>query len=731
MTGSDLALLATGRAQFTGDLPLPPGSLHAQPATSPHAHARFTRVQTAAALAEPGVLAVLTAADVPGTNDVGNLVHDEPLLAEAEVRCVGEPFALVIAESPDAAWRAARLVDADWELLPAILDAREAAARGQLIEPPRIIASGAVDAAWADCTTVVEGSVRLGSADHVYLETQCALAVPTDSGLVVHSSTQSPSATQAAIARVTGLPMSAVEVDVARLGGGFGGKEDQATEWASCAALAAVHTGRPVRLWLDRSDDLRITGKRHPYTADYRLGLDAAGHFLAYEATLYQDAGCLTDLSPAILERSLFHATNAYAIRHVRVTGISCRTNLPANTAFRGFGAPQGMFVIEAAIRTAARALGVPPEELQARNLLTDGDVLHYGQVVENARATQTWTELAARRDPAAVRTEIDAWNATGPRVRRGMAMLPICFGIAFTATLLNQAEALVHIYLDGTVGVTTGAVEMGQGVNGKIRTVVARTLGIGEDSVRIESTNTLRVANVSPTAASTGADLNGLAAREACLAILANLPDGGVWLDRVKTAYAQRRSLSALAHYATPNVAFDHATNQGTPFRYHVFGAALVEAEVDVLLGTGRIERVTLVHDCGVSLDELTDRGQIEGALVQGIGWMTTEEIRHDADGRLLTDTLATYKVPDLPDAPEIDVHLLGEPNPVGLLNSKAVGEPPLVYGLGAFFALQDAIASYAPAAAHVFTTPLTAERIFGLLHGRPFADEPRHGQT
>jgi xanthine dehydrogenase large subunit len=635
------------------------------------------------------------------------------------VHCVGQPFALVIADSQDAAWQAARLIDADWEPLTAILDAGRAAEAGALIGPPRTIARGDVDAAWADCTTVVEGSVRLGSADHVYLETQCALAVPVDDGLVVHSATQSPSAVQAAVARVTGLPMNAVEVDVVRLGGGFGGKEDQATEWACCAALAAVHTGRPVRVWLDRTDDLQITGKRHACTADYRLGLGADGRFLAYQATLYLDGGCATDLSPAILERSLCHATNAYAVPHVRVTGVSCRTNLPANTAFRGFGAPQGIFVFEAAIRTAAHALGVPPEELQARNLLTDGDVLPYGQVIESSRGVRTWAELVAIREPQRLRAAIDDWNATGPRVRRGMGMVPICFGIAFTASQLNQAEALVHVYLDGTVTVTTGAVEMGQGVNGKLRTVVARTLGIGEDAIRVQSTNTLRVANLSPTAASTGADLNGGAVREACLSIVADLPDGDVWLERVQAAYAQRRSLSALAHYATPGLSFDHTTNQGEPFRYHVFGAALVEAEVDVLLGTGRIERVTLVHDNGESLDELTDRGQIEGALVQGIGWMTTEEVRRDAKGRLLTDTLATYKVPDLPDAPEIDVHLLGELNPLGLLNSKAVGEPPLVYGLGAFFALQDAIASYAPGAAGVFTAPLTAERIFCLLHG------------
>lgn len=717
-------LLATGRARFTGDLPLPVGCLHALPATSPHAHARFTRVETAAALAEPGVVAVLIAADVPGENEVGNLVPDDPMLAEGEVDCVGQPFALVIAESSEAAWRGAQLVTADWQPLPAVFDPRQAFAAGQVIQPPRTLSSGDVDRAWRDCTTLVTGTVDLGGAEHAYLETQCALAVPTDAGgLVVHSGTQSPSVVQAAVARCCGLPMRAVEVDVARLGGGFGGKEDQATLWACLAAVAAARSHRPVRVWPERRDDVRITGKRHPYQADFRLGLDADGRFVAYEATLFQNAGCTTDLSPAILDRSLYHATNAYAVPHVRVTGISGRTNLPSNTAFRGFGAPQGIFVFEAAIRAAARELGVSAEELQRRNLVGDGDVLPYGQTIAAARAVATWDRMAEVRSPAAVRAEIDAWNATGPRVRRGMAVVPVCFGIAFTATLLNQAEALVHVYADGSMAITTGAVEMGQGVAAKIRTVAARTLGVPVDLITVASTNTLRVANVSPTAASTGADLNGAATREACRTILASLERVAgagtmTWHQRVQAAYAQRLPLSALAHYATPGLVVDPVTHTGHPFAYHVFGAALVEASVDTLLGVGRVDRVTVVHDCGTPLDERIDRGQIEGAIVQGIGWMTSEEIRHDADGRLLTDTLATYKVPDLPSAPPIEVHLLGEPNPVGLLNSKAVGEPPLVYGLGAFFALQDAIAAHSPEAGSQFVAPLTSERIFGLLH-------------
>lgn len=718
MTRPDLTSLAQGRARFTADLPLPDGCLHAEPVPAPHAHAGFHAVDAAPALARPGVLAVLTAADIPGRNDVGTL-GPEPVLADGQVHCVGQPFALVVAETPDAAREAAGLVTADWTPLPAVVDAADAT---ELIGPVRTLACGNVDDVWPSCATVVAGTVALGSADHAALETHCALAVPTEDGLLIHSATQSPSTVQVAVARVLGLPQHVVQVDVDRLGGAFGGKEEQATWWAALAALAARSTGRPVRLLLSRADDLRLTGKRHPQTARFRLGLDAEGRFVAYQVDLSQDAGCSTDLSPSILERAALHATAAYRIPNVRVTARSVRTNTPSNTAFRGFGAPQAIFVLEAALRAAARAMGVPPESLQARNLLADGDTFPSGQQVRRARGRLSWDELVTRRDPETVRGEIDAWNATGPRRRRGMAVVPLCFGIAFTSTTLNQASALVHVHHDGSVNVSTGAVEMGQGVAGKIRAVVACTLGIDERLVRVEPTSTSRIANMSPTAASTGSDLNGSAAREACLTILAGLPElapGAPWSQRVGAAYATRRPLSALAHFATPGLQQLDATGHGTPFRYHVFGAALIEASVDVLLGTGRVDRVTIVHDIARSIDPLTDRGQVEGAVVQGIGWMTTEEVVRDASGRLLSDSFATYKVPDLHDAPELDVTLLDEPNPDGLLGSKGVGEPPLVYGLGAFFALQDAIASYAPQAALDFTAPLTAERIFGLLHG------------
>ena len=745
MTYSSLALLARGEARFTGDLPLPPGTLHAMVATSPQAHARFNGIDRSAALAEPGVVAVLTAADIPGTNDIGNLFRGEPLLAADTVHCVGEPYALVVADSADAAWRGAQKLRAEWQPLPAIFDVRAAYAAGQLIQPPRTFALGDVDAAWASCTTVVSGRIELGSAEHVYMETQCALAIPRDDGgLKIHSATQSPSGVHKAVAAISGLPMHLIEVEVERLGGGFGGKEEQATPWACLAALAALRLRRPVRLQLDRPDDMRLTGKRHPYSADYRVGLDAQGNFLAYEATLYQNAGCTADLSTAILERSLLHATNAYRLPNVRVTAASCRTNLPSNTAFRGFGAPQAIFVLEAAIRRAARQLGIAPESLQRQNLLHTGDAFPYGMTAADDRATACWDELSSHFDLAGRQQAVAQFNASGGPLRKGLTVVPVCFGISFTATLLNQAEALLHVYADGSVSITTGAVDMGQGVQHRIRRVVALTLGVDEARVHVASTSTRSVANVSPTAASTGADLNGEAARQAALRILAGLrplaaellacPPAAVvfahdaatqadgrriaWPELIVAAYARRVPLSALAHYATPGLHFDPSANQGRPFAYHVLGAALVEATVDVLRGTGRIDRVAVVHDVGLSLDPTLDRGQIEGAIVQGIGWMTSEEILYDENGRLLTDTLASYKIPDLYDAPAIDIRLRQDAGAAGLLGSKAVGEPPLIYGLGAYFALRAAMAAWRPLPDEVQQTPLTAERIFTQLH-------------
>jgi xanthine dehydrogenase large subunit len=541
--------------------------------------------------------------------------------------------------------------------------------------------------------------------------------------------------------------MNLVAVEVFRLGGGFGGKEDQATAWAAMAALAAHRLRRPARLVLDRQEDMRLTGKRHPYSSDFRIGLDREGRILAYEVTFYQNAGAAADLSPAILERTLFHASNSYRIPNVRATGISCRTHLPPFTAFRGFGAPQAMFVLEAAIFQAAERMGVDPAVLQEKNLLSEGDEFPYGQKVKACRARRCWGEAASAFGLEAARERVRRYNAEHALSRKGLALMPVCFGISFTTTFLNQAGALVHVYTDGSVSVSTGAVEMGQGVNNKILLVAGRTLGIAQRRLRMESTCTRRVANTSPTAASTGADLNGKAAELACLEIRSRLLNvaaaalsvGSVaameirqetvfykgqkteltWEQLVQAAYAARINLSAQAHYATPGIFFDRAREKGEPFAYHVFGTAVVEATVDCLRGTAAIDSVRAVHDVGSSLSHLADRGQAEGGIVQGIGWMTLEELLYSDKGRLLTDTLSTYKIPDIRTAPaDIEVRFLADaPNPAAVLNSKAVGEPPFMYGIGAYFALLAALRAFRPGKPLPFAAPLTNEKILTWL--------------
>ena len=751
-TPGDLHLHVLGEAIFVDDIAAPQGALFAAVLGSPIAHGTITRLSTEGALARPGVVRVLTAADIPGENQIGPILPDEPLLAAGEVHHVGQPVAVVLAADARAARRALRDIELVIEPLPAIFAAREAARRGQLLVPARTFALGDVDAAWPACAHVVTGSATTGAQEHFYLETQGALAIPAEDGTVrLHSSTQSPTGVQRQAARVLGVPMHAVEVDVRRIGGGFGGKEDQATVWAVICALGARLTGRAVRLVLNRAEDMVLTGKRHPYEADFRLGLDADGRFLAYEVTLYQNAGSAADLSTAVLERSLFHATGSYVVPNVRATGLSCRTNLPPFTAFRGFGGPQGMFMIEAAIDLAARRLGMPRHELQRRNLLRSGSVFPYGMAAENCRAEACWDAVDRAHGIAAAVAAADAHNAANHATKRGAAAMPVCFGISFTNTTLNQAGALVHVYVDGSVGLSTGAVEMGQGVAVKLRKIVAATLGIDLARVRLETTNTTRVANTSPTAASTGADLNGEAARQACLQILARLravaarelsladpdrvriaaervldqerPTRLAWPQLVQAAYLARTDLSAHAHYATPRLHFDRATEKGRPFAYHVYGTALVEVTLDVLRGTVAVDRVRLVHDGGRSLDLATDLGQVEGGLLQGLGWMLLEEAAYDGQGRLRHDTAGKYKVPDIHFAPaELDVAFLPDAdNPEAVLASKAVGEPPLMYGIGAFFAALDAVRAAGVGTPICYEAPLVPERIMALLAGLP----------
>jgi xanthine dehydrogenase large subunit len=562
-------------------------------------------------------------------------------------------------------------------------------------------------------------------------------------------------------ARVLGLPFHAIEVDVKRLGGGFGGKEDQATPYAVLAALAAHRLGRPVELVLRRDEDIERTGKRHPYRSEFKIGLDGDGHLVAFEARHYQNSGAAADLSLPVLARTLFHGTNAYRVPNVRLFGVCCRTHLPPNTAFRGFGGPQGMFVIESALARAAEVMGVSREELQRKNLVRDGDLFPYGQQVLEGRAERTWDEAAELYDFAERRRRVAGFNRENRRYKKGLAVMPICFGISFTATFMNQAGSLVHVYTDGSVGVATGGVEMGQGVSTNIALVVARTFGIHPRRVKVESTNTTRVANMSASAASATTLLNGNAALLACQQILGRLkemvarelglPDaesltlvdeqvlvdghrtGWSWERMVRSAYLERLPLSAHAHFATPNIWYDEERETGRPFAYHVFGTALHEVTLDVLRGTYRIDSVKILHDLGRPLVETVDRGQIEGGLAQGLGWMTLEDLRFGTDGRCLSGALATYKVPDVDFMPEdLEVRYLENAgNPLGPFHSKAVGEPPLMYGIGVFFALRDALRAARPDKELAFAAPLTPERALLELWGDTFRFEPLRGEV
>jgi len=747
MSNHEIGPHTRGESIFVGDLPDPPGLLHAAVLASPIPHGRIVRLDTTPAAEIDGVACVLTAADIPGENQIGGIVQDEPLLAEGEVHFAGQPIVTVVADSPRRARQAAAAIEVEFDELPGVFDPRQAAAAGSLIVPSRTFSLGNVDETWSSCEVVVEGSAESGGQEHLYLETQGALVLPQEGKrLRILSSTQAPTVVQRITARVLGLSMNDIEVDVARLGGAFGGKEDQATPWAAIASLATFHLRRPVRIALSRIEDMRMTGKRHPYSSDYKIGLAADGTILAYQATYYQNAGAAADLSPAILERSLFHSTGSYFVPNVRVTALSCKTNLPPFTAFRGFGAPQAMFVMESAITHAAETMGIDRIEIQRRNLLAEGDTFPYGMKAQQGHARRSFAETERRFDVAGLRQEVEQFNRDNRLMKRGLAMMPVCFGISFTSTFLNQAAALVHVYTDGSVSVSTGAVEMGQGVNAKMLNVAAHTLGIAPDRITIETTNTLRVANTSPTAASSGADMNGRATEIACRAIIDRLrevaaetlevkadqigisadkvtvdgkPTQVPWNRLVTDAYFKRISLSAQAHYATPKIHFDRETEKGEPFAYHVYGSAVIEATVDCLRGTYTIDRVGIVHDAGRSLNPLVDTGQLEGGLVQGIGWMTVEELLF-ADGRCLTDTLSTYKIPDILCTPEIEGHFLEDAeNPNAIMRSKAIGEPPLMYGIGAYFALLDAMRAFRPDREAFFHAPMTPERVLMFLHG------------
>ncbi len=742
----------TGSALYTQDIALRRGSLHVWLVRAETAHATLHHIDVSQAIAMPGVRAVLTAADVTGSNNTGPARHDEPLFAESEVLFHGQILAAVIADSLEQARVAAAIVHVDLSPLPPLLGIQAAIAADSFHTDPRHLTRGDVQSGLANSSHVIHGVFPIGGQEQFYLETQAALAEPDgEGGVHVHSSTQHPSETQTIVAEVLGWPRHRVVVECPRMGGGFGGKETQANPWAAICALAAVKTGRPVSLQLDRDHDMESTGKRHPFLARFQVGFDADGKLLAADIELFSDGGWSLDLSQPVNDRALFHLDNAYFIPHVRFTGRVCRTHTTSHTAFRGFGGPQGMLVIEEILGRIATHLGLPPEQVRSRNFYQnegDASITHYGQTVENNRLHRLWDELLASSDFAKRRAAIHDWNLTQPFRKRGLAITPVKFGISFTLKHYNQAGALVLVYADGSVQVNHGGTEMGQGLHTKILDIAMRELGLPAASIRLMHTRTDKVPNTSATAASSGSDLNGMAVADACAQLRSRFaplaaetlgcppeqiafkdaalhsPDGRSipFAQITALAYTRRIPLSAAGFYATPDLDWDWAVAHGKPFHYFAFGAAVSEVEIDGFTGMHRILRTDILHDVGDSLNPDIDRGQIEGGYVQGAGWLTSEELLWNDEGRLLTHSASTYAIPAFSDAPpDFRVALLqNAAQPRTIHGSKAVGEPPLMLAISVREALRDAITAFGKPFPEL-PSPLTSETIKSTIGPMP----------
>ncbi|WP_430424947.1 xanthine dehydrogenase molybdopterin binding subunit [Phenylobacterium sp.] len=712
----------SGEALYIDDIPEPPGLLHLYAGQSARAHARITKLDLSAVRTAPGVVAVLTPADVQGKNDISPFAGDDPLFADGEVKFLGQPLFCVAAETLPKARAAAALAVVEYEDLPALLTADAALAAGSFIEPSQTMSLGDAQAAIAAAPHRARGHLQVGGQEHFYLEGQVALVIPGEGAdLHVWTSTQHPTETQHILARVLGCQDSAVTVEVRRMGGGFGGKETQSVQWAAMAALAARVTRRPAKIRLDRDDDMALTGKRHDFEIDWELGFDGDGRLHGAAFEFASRCGFSADLSHAINDRAMFHADNAYALPAAEIVSHRTRTHTVSNTAFRGFGGPQGMMAIERGLDAVALALGKDPLDVRLANLYgVAGDLTPYGQTVTDAVIHPIMTELAESCDYRVRRTAIQRWNAENHQLKRGLALTPVKFGISFTTTHLNQAGALVHVYTDGSILLNHGGTEMGQGLNIKVAQVAADAFQVPLASVRITSTRTDKVPNTSATAASSGSDLNGMAALDACEQIKARLAawarsqwghdpvftaDGvqvGADLfsfrDFVNQAYLARVSLSATGFYKTPDIAYDRTTHKGRPFYYFAYGAACSEVAIDTLTGENKVTRVDILHDVGRSLNPAIDLGQIEGGFIQGMGWLTTEELVFDAKGRLTTHAPSTYKIPtagDRPDAFNVAIWQPGENRENTVHRSKAVGEPPLMLAISVFSALTDAVAS------------------------------------
>ncbi|MDA0267486.1 MAG: xanthine dehydrogenase molybdopterin binding subunit [Cyanobacteria bacterium] len=738
----------TGQAIYTDDQRRLAGMLHLWPVQAPHAHARIVRMDVAAAAAVAGVITTVTAADITGVNNIGSIVADEELLPIDRVSYWGQAVAWVVGETEEAARLGALQVEIEYEPLEPLLDLAEAIAQHSFHGGTQTVQRGDPITALAQAETRLRGEVTMGGQDHFYLETHASWVIPApDGSYQVYAGTQHPTETQAAIAHILDIPRSHVVVTCLRMGGGFGGKETQANLMAAAAAIAAQKTGRPVRVRLNRQQDMTMTGKRHSFLAQYQVGFTHEGMITAVDVDLFADGGWSTDLSPLVVQAAVLRIDNAYYVPDFAVRGRVVKTHKVSNTAFRGFGSPQGVFVMEEIVERVAHTLGLPPDQVRERNFYRgsgETNTTPYGQEVRDNRIQRIWDELKTTANFEVRQGEVAQFNATHPHRKRGLSICPIKFGISFTSQTPNQAGALILIYLDGSIQLNHGGTEMGQGLHTKMLQVAARALGVKLSRFRIMPTSTDKVPNTSATAASSGSDLNGQAVKDACDGIKARLspvaarmldlyapeelvfaddwvycagqPDCRVSFDAVvQEAYNRRVSLSATGYYRTPNIYFDKETGQGRPFYYFVYSAAVSEVEVDGFTGTFKLRRVDIVHDVGESLNPLVDRGQIEGAFTQGMGWLTMEELVWAADGRPLVTAPSTYKIPTISEIPEqFNVHLLTRASQDGTIyGSKAVGEPPLLLAFSVRQALRAAAIAFGETDWVPLASPATPEAI------------------
>ncbi len=735
----------SGEAVYIDDMPEPKDMLHIYAAMSEHAHARILAMDLEAVKTAKGVACVIAAGDIPGHNDVSPFAGDDPLFADGLVEYIGQPIFAVAATSIEAARAAAKLARVDYEALPALTTIDAALEAGSAIEPMQTMAQGDAKAALEASPNRLSGSFRIGGQDHFYLEGQVAFARPEEDGDVhVFSSTQHPSEVQHLVAHVLGKPTNAVTVEVRRMGGGFGGKETHPAIFAAMAALVAVKTGRPAKLRLDRDDDMIMTGKRHDFRYDYDVGFDGEGRITGMAIEMASRCGRSTDLSPAINDRAMFHADNCYYLSDVEIKSRRLKTHTVSNTAFRGFGGPQGMLGVECVMEEIAHKLGKDPLDVRRANLYggENRNVTPFGMTVEDNIAPALLDALADSTDYAQRRADVRAFNAKSSYLKKGIALTPVKFGISFTTTHLNQAGALVHVYADGSVHLNHGGTEMGQGLFVKVAQVVAEEFQIDVDHIKITATTTAKVPNTSATAASSGSDLNGMAALDAARKIKARLTEFAAekydcpkdrvtfrnnnvyvenkeipFADLVREAYLGRVSLSATGFYKTPKIHYDRSKHKGRPFLYFCYGAAVSEVLIDILTGEYKVERVDILHDTGRSLNPAIDKGQIEGGFIQGMGWLTTEELVFDQDGRLRTHAPSTYKIPACSDRPEhlnIELYKKGRNVEATIHRSKAVGEPPFMLANSVFLAIADAVSAAADYKARAcLNAPATPEEV------------------